>query len=84
MEGKCSSIYCHAQPVQPVSAVALALALPEIPSSVASSSDKSSELCRDKSEQPIIKSKIRKSNSNSGAKRRAMASRRSATVYTQA
>ena len=61
---------------------------PEIPSSIASSSDKSSELCRDKSEQPMrgfqINSKIIKSNSNSGAKRRAMASRRSATIHTKA
>lgn len=60
------------------------LAGPEIPSSMTSSSDKSSELCRDKSEQPIINSKIRKSKSNSGAKRRAMASRRSATIHTKA
>lgn len=64
------------------------LAGPEIPSSMTSSSDKSSELCRDKSEQPMrgfqINSKIIKSNSNSGAKRRAMASRRSATIHTKA
>lgn len=34
------------------------LAGPEIPSSMTSSSDKSNELCRDKSEQPIIQNQI--------------------------
>lgn len=46
------------------------LAGPEIPSSMTSSSDKSSELCRDKSEQPKIQIQIQIPGPNAGQWRR--------------
>jgi hypothetical protein len=54
----------------------------QIASSMAS--DKSSELCRDKSEQSNQKWKLEIKIQIPGAKRRSMASRRSATIRTKA